>query len=204
MVSKGRARKKEERQLRRKRILEGALSVFQKNGLEAATMDEIANEAGFGKATLYYYFNSKEEVFCAIMENGWKPLWEEIEETIHEEDHSAHDLFLDALSAITRIILKDKNLYRFLFTAPKAIVNMPENDQNWRSYQDRLYGSLRGLLEEGMSKNEFPQTDAELLFRAIGGLFHGILFLGSEEKEVSREDIQKLFDQFLTTSKEKK
>ena len=198
------SRKKEERQLRRKRILEGALSVFQKNGLEAATMDEIANEAGFGKATLYYYFNSKEEVFCAIMENGWKPLWEEIEETIHEEDHSAHDLFLDALSAITRIILKDKNLYRFLFTAPKAIVNMPENDQNWRSYQDRLYGSLRGLLEEGMSKNEFPQTDAELLFRAIGGLFHGILFLGSEEKEVSREDIQKLFDQFLTTSKEKK
>ncbi|MFL3050386.1 MAG: TetR/AcrR family transcriptional regulator [Candidatus Neomarinimicrobiota bacterium] len=198
------SRKKEERQLRRKRILEGALSVFQKNGLEAATMDEIANEAGFGKATLYYYFNSKEEVFCAIMENGWKPLWEEIEETIHEEDHSAHDLFLDALSAITRIILKDKNLYRFLFTAPKAIVNMPENDQNWRSYQDRLYGSLRGLLEEGMAKSEFPQTDAELLFRAIGGLFHGILFLGSEEKEVSREDIQKLFDQFLTTSKEKK
>ena len=198
------SRKKEERQLRRKRILEGALSVFQKNGLEAATMDEIANEAGFGKATLYYYFNSKEEVFCAIMENGWKPLWEEIEETIHEEDHSALDLFLDALSAITRIILKDKNLYRFLFTAPKAIVNMPENDQNWRSYQDRLYGSLRGLLEEGMAKSEFPQTDAELLFRAIGGLFHGILFLGSEEKEVSREDIQKLFDQFLTTSKEKK
>ena len=198
------SRKKEQRQLRRKRILEGALSVFQKNGLEAATMDEIANQAGFGKATLYYYFNSKEEVFCAIMENGWKPLWEEIEETIHEEDHSAHDLFLDALSAITRIILKDKNLYRFLFTAPKAIVNMPENDQNWRSYQDRLYGSLRGLMEEGMAKSEFPQTDAEILFRAIGGLFHGILFLGSEEKEVSREDIQKLFDQFLTTSKEKK
>tara|TARA_B100000029_G_C17609576_1_gene969009 strand:- start:12815 stop:13420 length:606 start_codon:yes stop_codon:yes gene_type:complete len=197
-------RKKEERELRRKRILEGALSVFQKNGLEAATMDEIANEAGFGKATLYYYFNSKEEVFCAIMENGWKPLWEEIEETIHKEDHSAHDLFLDALSAITKIILKDKNLYRFLFTAPKAIVNMSENDQNWRSYQDRLYGSLRGLLEEGMANSEFPQTDAELLFRAIGGLFHGILFLGSEEKEVSREDIQKLFDQFLTTSKEKK
>ena len=197
-------RQLEERKMRQDRILLGALDVFKDKGLDGATMDEIANSSGFGKATLYYYFNSKEEVFCAIMENGWKPLWEEIEETIHEEDHSAHDLFLDALSAITRIILKDKNLYRFLFTAPKAIVNMPENDQNWRSYQDRLYGSLRGLLEEGMAKSEFPQTDAELLFRAIGGLFHGILFLGSEEKEVSREDIQKLFDQFLTTSKEKK
>lgn len=195
-------RQLEERELRRVRILEGALEVFHKKGLEGATMDEIAQEAGFGKATLYYYFSSKEEVFCAIMVKGWKPLWEEIEEIIHEEDASAHDNFLDALSKIVKIILQDKNLYRFLFTAPKAITNMPENLQTWRSYQNRLYGSLRGLLEEGMTRREFPQTDAELLFRAIGGLFHGILFLGPEDQEVSRDDIQNLLNQFLTASQE--
>ncbi|SVD93692.1 uncharacterized protein METZ01_LOCUS446546 [marine metagenome] len=194
-------RQLEERELRRKRILEGALEVFHKKGLEGATMDEIANEAGFGKATLYYYFTSKEEVFCAIMEKGWKPLWEEIEGIIHEQDVSAHDLFLDALSKVVKIILQDQNLYRFLFTAPKAITNMPENLQTWRTYQNRLYGSLKGLLEEGMIKSEFPQTDAELLFRAIGGLFHGILFLGSEDKNVSRDDIENLLNQFLTSPK---
>ena len=194
-------RQLEERELRRKRILEGALEVFHKKGLEGATMDEIANEAGFGKATLYYYFTSKEEVFCAIMEKGWKPLWEEIEGIIHEQDVSAHDLFLDALSKVVKTILQDQNLYRFLFTAPKAITNMPENLQTWRTYQNRLYGSLKGLLEEGMIKSEFPQTDAELLFRAIGGLFHGILFLGSEDKNVSREDIDNLLNQFLTSPK---
>ena len=194
-------RQLEERELRRKRILEGALEVFHKKGLEGATMDEIANEAGFGKATLYYYFTSKEEVFCAIMEKGWKPLWEEIEGIIHEQDVSAHDLFLDALSKVVLIILQDQNLYRFLFTAPKAITNMPENLQTWRTYQNRLYGSLKGLLEEGMIRSEFPQTDAELLFRAIGGLFHGILFLGSEDKNVSRDDIEDLLNQFLTSPK---
>ena len=194
-------RQLEERELRRKRILEGALEVFHKKGLEGATMDEIANEAGFGKATLYYYFTSKEEVFCAIMEKGWKPLWEEIEGIIHEQDVSAHDLFLDALSKVVKIILQDQNLYRFLFTAPKAITNMPENLQTWRTYQNRLYGSLKGLLEEGMVRSEFPQTDAELLFRAIGGLFHGILFLGSEDKNVSRDDIEDLLNQFLTSPK---
>jgi len=194
-------RQLEERELRRKRILEGALEVFHKKGLEGATMDEIANEAGFGKATLYYYFTSKEEVFCAIMEKGWKPLWEEIEGIIHEQDVSAHDLFLDALSKVVKIILQDQNLYRFLFTAPKAITNMPENLQTWRTYQNRLYGSLKGLLEEGMIRSEFPQTDAELLFRAIGGLFHGILFLGSEDKNVSRDDIEDLLNQFLTSPK---
>ena len=197
-------RQQEERKLRRKRILDGALEVFHKNGIEGSTMDEIANQAGFGKATLYYYFSSKEEVFCAIMEKGWKPLWEDLEDTIHSEDSSNNELFIDTLCKVSNIILKDKNLYRFLFTAPKAITNMPENLQTWRIYQNRLYGSLRELLEEGISNNQFPNTDSEILFKAIGGLFHGVLFLGDEgNKQVSRNDIKNLLQQFLKSNKEK-
>jgi len=197
-------RQKEERKLRKKRILDGALEVFHKNGIEGSTMDEIANQAGFGKATLYYYFSSKEEVFCAIMEKGWKPLWENLEDTIHSEDSSNNELFIDTLCKVSNIILKDKNLYRFLFTAPKAITNMPENLQTWRVYQNRLYGSLRELLEQGISNNQFPNTDSEILFKAIGGLFHGVLFLGDEgNKQVSRNDIKNLLQQFLKSNKEK-
>ena len=197
-------RQKEERKLRRKRILDGALEVFHKNGIEGSTMDEIANQAGFGKATLYYYFSSKEEVFCAIMEKGWKPLWENLEDTIHSEDSSNNELFIDTLCKVSNIILKDKNLYRFLFTAPKAITNMPENLQTWRVYQNRLYGSLRELLEQGISNNQFPNTDSEILFKAIGGLFHGVLFLGDEgNNQVSRNDIKNLLQQFLKSNKEK-
>ena len=72
-------RKKEERNLRKKRIVDGALKVFNESGIEKTTMDEIAIESGFGKATLYYYFSSKDEVFVEIMEHGWKQLWEGIE-----------------------------------------------------------------------------------------------------------------------------
>ena len=60
-------------------IIEGALRVFNDLGIEKTTMDEIAQESGFGKATLYYYFTSKDDVFIHIMEHGWKQLWEGIE-----------------------------------------------------------------------------------------------------------------------------
>ena len=53
-------RKIEERKNRKELILSGALQVFNTLGIEKTTMDEIANESGFGKATLYYYFSSKE------------------------------------------------------------------------------------------------------------------------------------------------
>ena len=55
-------RKKEERNLRKQRIIDGALKVFNDVGIEKTTMDEIAIESGFGKATLYYYFTSKDVV----------------------------------------------------------------------------------------------------------------------------------------------
>ena len=58
----------EERNLRKQRIIDGALKVFNDVGIEKTTMDEIAIESGFGKATLYYYFTSKDEVFVEIME----------------------------------------------------------------------------------------------------------------------------------------
>ena len=66
----------EERRIRKERILSSALDVFKANGLDGATMDSIAEKAGFGKATLYYYFKSKEDVFSAILEDGWKKIWD--------------------------------------------------------------------------------------------------------------------------------
>ena len=49
-------------------------------------MDEIAAQSGFGKATLYYYFHSKEEVFAAILEDGWEKLWISLEPVISGEE----------------------------------------------------------------------------------------------------------------------
>ena len=45
MLSK---RQKEERSIRKKTILNGALKVFKSYGIEKTTMDEIAVESGFG------------------------------------------------------------------------------------------------------------------------------------------------------------
>ena len=74
----------EERKMRQGRILTGALEVFKSRGIENSTMEEIAEKSGFGKATLYYYFQSKEEVFAAILENGWLMLWSNLEPVIAE------------------------------------------------------------------------------------------------------------------------
>jgi TetR/AcrR family transcriptional regulator len=52
----------------RTRILEAALSEFSAHGLAGARTDQIATAAGVNKALLYYYFDSKENLYIAALE----------------------------------------------------------------------------------------------------------------------------------------
>jgi AcrR family transcriptional regulator len=51
----------------RTRILDGALAVFARDGFESATMAGIAKAAGVGAASIYRYYESKDELFAAVI-----------------------------------------------------------------------------------------------------------------------------------------
>ena len=185
-------RKKEERNLRKQRIIDGALKVFNDVGIEKTTMDEIAIESGFGKATLYYYFTSKDEVFVEIMEQGWKKLWEGIESRIVEEV-GPKVKFMGIVKKMGNIVTGDKILYGFLFTAPNYIQETQK--QTWKTYQERLYSILQSIIEDGIKKKEFVDLNPGLLMKAIGGLFHQLLI--SNNEELKENDFEIMLKNFL-------
>ena len=189
MLSK---RQIEQRDLRKQSILDGALKVFKTHGIEKTTMDEIALESGFGKATLYYYFTSKDEVFIAIMEHGWKNLWVGIESLIVEE-LSPRKKFMGIISEMASIVRKNRNLYGFLFTAPNHIHD--ESKQVWKTYQERLYAILKSIIEEGIKKKEFIDLNPGMLMKAIGGLFHGLLI--ENKDDLNDEEFELMLKNFL-------
>ena len=183
----------EERKIRQERILSGALAVFNAKGLKNATMEEIAVESDFGKATLYYYFQSKEEVFSAILENGWAKLWIGLEPII-AKDKSPRENFIQILLKIAEVIKSYPELYKFLFNAPQKIIF---EKHPWKQYQNRLYSTLKSLLEEGVKAEEFPEIDPKLLFKAIGGMFMGVVLMGDKTEPVSKNDIEALLNKLI-------
>ena len=187
-------RQLEERKMRQDRILSGALEVFKSKGLEGATMDEIANASGFGKATLYYYFKSKEDVLCAILENGWEKIWLSLESTISGNE-SPRRKFINLLIKIAENAQNRPGLFEFLFSAPKAI---KLENQPWKDYQHRLYGVIQGLIEDGVKEGEFPNIDSKLMFKALGGLFMGLVFMGDRNETVSDKEVEALLNKLIT------
>ncbi len=69
--SSERISREEKKQRSRRRILDAARDVFFRDGFMLANLDEVAMKAGVAKGTLYRYFESKADLYVAVLaENG--------------------------------------------------------------------------------------------------------------------------------------
>lgn len=78
---------------KRQQILEGANHVFMSKGFDAASMGEIARVAGVSKGTLYVYFDDKEKLFEAIVQQACRVHAEEVFE-LDANDHNVETVLL--------------------------------------------------------------------------------------------------------------
>lgn len=72
-------RRQRRKEARPAELAAAALSLFIEKGFAATRLDEVAARAGVSKGTLYLYFDSKEALFKAVIEEGVLPLFEEFE-----------------------------------------------------------------------------------------------------------------------------
>lgn len=67
---------------KKKAIFQAAAAVFGQKGFDNASIDEIAKTAGVAKGTIFYYFENKEDLFSALIEEGINILSDEINRII--------------------------------------------------------------------------------------------------------------------------
>ena len=84
----------------KKAIFDSAIKIFSAKGYNEAIMDEIAQNAGVAKGTLYYHFKSKEEIFSFIISEGLKTMKEDTIKQIEKEDNDVNRLRVFCLTQL--------------------------------------------------------------------------------------------------------
>jgi len=64
------------KRVRREKMADAALAVFTEKGIDATTLDEIAERAGVGIASVYRHFGTKADLAVAAAERLWRGEWE--------------------------------------------------------------------------------------------------------------------------------
>ena len=70
------------REASRRRILDSARRIFFREGFESANLDEVASLAGVAKGTIYRYFESKAELYVAVLVHNADAFVERMQQTI--------------------------------------------------------------------------------------------------------------------------
>ncbi len=180
----------------RTKLVDVARLLFAKKGVEATTMNDIAEASGFGRRTLYTYFKSKSDIYKAIIESELEMMYKELEEVIRRKISADEKLLLFAFSrsnVIKNVVARNGNLRADFFRDIWQVENVrKEFDKKEIHYLETILrdGEKTGIF----SINKISQT-AVILHYALKGLevpvIRGVLNL-DYEKSADREIVSQL------------
>jgi AcrR family transcriptional regulator len=87
-----------ERVSKKKSIIDAAAFLFAEKGFYAATVEEIAIQAGIGKSTVYGYFPSKDQIFQEMLKYSFKIYMESMKGRLNPP-YSLRDVLTDVATA---------------------------------------------------------------------------------------------------------
>jgi AcrR family transcriptional regulator len=90
---------------KRRQIMDSARAAFLAQGFDAASMGEIARQAGVSKGTLYVYFDSKEALFEAIFEEECRAQAEQVF-ALNSDDHDVRAVLTQLGCAYVRFLCR--------------------------------------------------------------------------------------------------
>lgn len=81
-----RARREEDKEARRRQLLEAALGLYEATSYDEVKMADVAERAGLAKGTVFLYFPTKEALFLALLEELLFAWFERLEEVLQQAE----------------------------------------------------------------------------------------------------------------------
>lgn len=174
----------------KRRIFTTAIKLFAQNGYESTGIEEITAVAGVAKGSLYYHFETKEELFDLLLEEGRKLLYNSIEIKFRSCNNA-----LDKLKAI--IMIQIKSLIKYEDFVTVLINNTLGNNTRSKKSQkalDEYMGKIQEVIQEGIDEGIFYDGDTEGIAYGIFGVnFSSLLYRLKKNRNVTAEEIYKSY-----------
>ena len=144
----------------RQKLIDIARQLFAKRGVANTTMNDIAVASGKGRRTLYTYFNSKEEVYSAVIESELERLSDKLDEVAAMKMRPLDkviELIYTHLSMIRETVVRNGNLRAEFF---RNIWMVEKVRKKFDDYEIDLFSKV---YQDGKADGEFDIDDVNLV-----------------------------------------
>ncbi|MBI5933008.1 MAG: TetR/AcrR family transcriptional regulator [Chloroflexi bacterium] len=184
----------------RSRILEAAVKQFAVNGYGKASVDNICEQAGVSKGAFYHHFQTKQDVFLALLD-GWLQIFDQAVEA--SKDQPVPETFQQMTDYFPYIFESaSDNLPMFL----EFLLQASRDDKVWQAsiapYR-RYHKHFASLIKKGIAEGSFVEVDPNLAARLIVSAAMGLLLQslldpqGAKWDKVARETVQLMMNSLV-------
>jgi AcrR family transcriptional regulator len=163
-----------ERESTARAILDAARSLFVEEGYQNVSIRKIADRIGYSPAAIYSYFESKDEIFLALAEEGFHMLL--------ASGSCTRDTTFEAgpIDCIRAVFL---NVYEFSKQHPEyhALMfldrSVPRISRDWErfGFVRDMQLQLTALIQHAIDRGDFPaDREPALIFKVLLAAVHGV------------------------------
>ena len=174
---------------REKVIIDAALKVFSTKGYASTRMADIAREADMSYGLVYHYFENKEKLFDAIVEDWWTGFYNELE-MLKKSDMSTEEKLVEIIRYILKVYENKPNqISIFVTEVSRGFVY--HADSKGKDKFNKLFSLCQDIMSEGQ-QNGFLRKDIQanyLTYLFLGSIdtFLSVLILGNEKITAARQ-----------------
>ena len=178
-----------EKMNREKVIIDAALKVFSTKGYASTRMADIAREADMSYGLVYHYFENKEKLFDAIVENWWTGFYDELE-MLKKSDMSTEEKLVEIIRYILKVYENKPNQIS-IFVTEVSRGFIYHADSKGKDKFNKLFSLCQDIMSEGQ-QNGFLRKDIQanyLTYLFLGSIdtFLSVLILGNEKITAARQ-----------------
>jgi AcrR family transcriptional regulator len=167
----------------RERLLETAIKIFADKGYAGTSVREIVEQAGVSKPVLYYYFQSKEGLFLAILEMA-ENLQTELLARVLESDGNILERLLLLYRRIYAGISVNRNLYKMIYG---LIYGPPQGapDYDLMRYHRHMFDAIRNIYKAGIDGGEVKKIETDEVAYLVLSLLDFCLHMDQVQPQLS-------------------
>ncbi|MEL7540049.1 MAG: TetR/AcrR family transcriptional regulator [Pseudomonadota bacterium] len=170
------SRREQQKEAKRLALIDAALAVFSRVGFAAAKIDDVAEEAGVSKGTVYLYFDSKEQLFEGMVKSKMLPMLDNIAEIAFDPDISATDRLKQHLRFFyTKILDSDRrHIMRLIMSEGPNFPHLAEFYH--ANVLSRGQTMINLIIQQGIENGEFRNMSGHGLMQNVvaGALIAGM------------------------------
>ena len=179
-------RKKEPKSVHREKIASAASVLFMERGIAATSMDDIAKAAGYSKATLYVYFENKEEIVGILALDSMKKLYHYIASALEQQQTTK-----EQYNFICRGLVQYQEEFPFYFKMVLDKINidferhdyLPEEKETYQIGEE-INEKIKEFLISGIDKGDL-RSDLKIMptIFVFWGMLSGLIQLAENKEE---------------------